>query len=72
MRVEADMPARVWKLVVRSGTEVFHGDEMAVLESMKMELRSWWLTTVRSRGWSPRETSWTGHPPLRRRLTRIT
>lgn len=38
MRVAADMPARVWKLVVRSGTEVFRGDEIAVLESMKMEL----------------------------------
>lgn len=35
--VEADMPARVWKRALCSGTEVFRRDEIAVLESMKME-----------------------------------
>ncbi|WP_229055080.1 biotin/lipoyl-binding carrier protein [Aeromicrobium sp. Leaf350] len=34
----ADIVANVWKIVVREGDPVNAGDELAVLESMKMEI----------------------------------
>lgn len=34
----ADIVANVWKIVVREGDQVAAGDEVAVLESMKMEI----------------------------------
>lgn len=37
-RINADMPARVWKLAVSDGSTVAAGEEVAVLESMKMEI----------------------------------
>ncbi len=37
-RVNADMPARVWKLSVLDGAMVDAGEEVAILESMKMEI----------------------------------
>lgn len=36
--VRADMTAVVWKIVVAEGARVRAGDEVAVLESMKMEI----------------------------------
>ncbi len=35
---KADIVANVWKIVVREGDQVAAGDEVAVLESMKMEI----------------------------------
>ena len=37
-RFNADIPARVWKLAVSDGAVVAAGDEVAILESMKMEI----------------------------------
>jgi len=37
-RINADMPARVWKLSVLDGAMVAAGEEVAILESMKMEI----------------------------------
>ena len=34
----ADIVANVWKIVVREGDPVAVGDELAVLETMKMEI----------------------------------
>ena len=34
----ADIVANVWKIVVREGDPVAAGDEVAVLETMKMEI----------------------------------
>jgi biotin carboxyl carrier protein len=36
--VRAEMPATVWKVRVRPGERVAAGDELVVLESMKMEI----------------------------------
>lgn len=36
--VRAEMVANVWKLVVTEGSSVAAGDEICVLESMKMEI----------------------------------
>ncbi|MFP5224498.1 MAG: biotin/lipoyl-binding carrier protein [Actinomycetota bacterium] len=37
-RVEAEMVANVWKVVVAVGDEVSEGDTLVILESMKMEI----------------------------------
>ncbi|SMY13311.1 biotin/lipoyl-binding carrier protein [Brevibacterium jeotgali] len=37
-KVVAEMTANVWKLLVKVGDEVTEGDELAILESMKMEI----------------------------------
>ncbi|TNY38462.1 biotin/lipoyl-binding carrier protein [Thermomonospora catenispora] len=36
--VRAEMVANVWKVVVSEGDQVAEGDELVVLESMKMEI----------------------------------
>jgi acetyl-CoA carboxylase biotin carboxyl carrier protein len=36
--VTAEIPARVWKIAVPTGAAVEAGDEVAILESMKMEI----------------------------------
>ena len=38
VQVRAEMPATVWKLLVSAGDSVRAGDELLVLESMKMEI----------------------------------
>ena len=38
MKVQAEMVAAVWKVLVSDGTAVQEGDELLVLESMKMEI----------------------------------
>jgi biotin carboxyl carrier protein len=37
-RVEAEMVANVWKVVVTAGQQVAAGDTLVILESMKMEI----------------------------------
>lgn len=37
-RVEAEMVANVWKVLVAPGALVAEGDTLAILESMKMEI----------------------------------
>jgi acetyl-CoA carboxylase biotin carboxyl carrier protein len=37
-RVEAEMVANVWKVVVSAGQQVATGDTLVILESMKMEI----------------------------------
>lgn len=36
--ITSDITAVVWKLLVKVGDEVKEGDEVAILESMKMEI----------------------------------
>ncbi|MBA9007477.1 biotin/lipoyl-binding carrier protein [Thermomonospora cellulosilytica] len=36
--VRAEMVANVWKVVVAEGDQVVDGDELVILESMKMEI----------------------------------
>lgn len=36
--VEAELTAVVWKLLVQEGDAVIEGDELLILESMKMEI----------------------------------
>jgi biotin carboxyl carrier protein len=36
--IRAEVPANVWKVVVEEGQLVAEGDEIVVLESMKMEI----------------------------------
>jgi acetyl-CoA carboxylase biotin carboxyl carrier protein len=36
--VRAEMVANVWKVVATEGAEVFDGDTLVILESMKMEI----------------------------------
>ena len=36
--VRAEMVANVWKVVAQEGAQVSDGDELVVLESMKMEI----------------------------------
>ena len=36
--VKAEMPATVWQVRVEVGDEVASGDELIILESMKMEI----------------------------------
>jgi acetyl-CoA carboxylase biotin carboxyl carrier protein len=36
--VKAEMPATVWQVRVRVGDQVVTGDELIILESMKMEI----------------------------------
>lgn len=36
--VRAEMVANVWKVVVAEGDQVADGDELVILESMKMEI----------------------------------
>ena len=38
MEVQAELPATVWKVVVEQGASVEEGDELVILESMKMEI----------------------------------
>lgn len=38
MKVQAEMVAAVWKVLVSDGATVQEGDELIVLESMKMEI----------------------------------
>ena len=38
MEVQAELTATVWKVVVEQGASVAEGDELVILESMKMEL----------------------------------
>ncbi len=38
MIVRCEMPATVWKVRVSVGEEVAAGDELVILESMKMEI----------------------------------
>lgn len=37
-RITADLAANVWKVLVNEGSVVAVGDQLAVLESMKMEI----------------------------------
>lgn len=36
--IAAEMTANVWKILVKEGDQVADGDEIAILESMKMEI----------------------------------
>ncbi len=38
MKVYAEMAANVWKVVAQEGQQVEPGDQLLVLESMKMEI----------------------------------
>ncbi len=38
MEVRAELTATVWKVVVEQGALVAEGDELVILESMKMEI----------------------------------
>jgi acetyl-CoA carboxylase biotin carboxyl carrier protein len=38
MNVEAHITGTVWKILVQSGDTVAAGDELVILESMKMEM----------------------------------
>ena len=38
MEVRAELTATVWKVVVEKGATVAEGDELVILESMKMEI----------------------------------
>ncbi len=38
MEVRAEMVANVWKVLVEPGQAVSEGDELVILESMKMEI----------------------------------
>ena len=38
MQVLAEMVANVWKVLVAPGTSVAAGDQLVILESMKMEI----------------------------------
>lgn len=38
MEVRAELSATVWKVVVQVGATVAEGDELMILESMKMEI----------------------------------
>ena len=38
MEIRAELTATVWKVVVEQGTTVAEGDELVILESMKMEI----------------------------------
>ena len=38
MEVRAELTATVWKVVVEQGATVAEGDELVILESMKMEI----------------------------------
>ena len=38
MEVRAELTATVWKVVTEEGATVAEGDELVILESMKMEL----------------------------------
>ena len=38
MEVQAELTATVWKVVVEQGASVAEGDELVILESMKMEI----------------------------------
>lgn len=38
VQVRAEMPATVWKVLVQVGSSVRLGDELLILESMKMEI----------------------------------
>jgi len=37
-KVEAGMAGNVWKVLVKEGDQVTEGQEVAILESMKMEI----------------------------------
>lgn len=36
--ITSEMTANVWKMLVKAGTHVEKGDEICILESMKMEI----------------------------------
>lgn len=38
MNIKAELTANVWKILVSQGDKVSQGQELAVLESMKMEI----------------------------------
>jgi biotin carboxyl carrier protein len=38
MEVRAELTATVWKVIVEQGATVAEGDELVILESMKMEI----------------------------------
>ncbi len=38
MEIRAELTATVWKVVVEEGATVAEGDELVILESMKMEI----------------------------------
>ena len=38
MEVRAELTATVWKVVAETGASVAEGDELVILESMKMEI----------------------------------
>ena len=38
MEIRAELTATVWKVVVPAGAAVSQGDELIILESMKMEI----------------------------------
>ncbi|HAF67821.1 MAG TPA: hypothetical protein DCX77_08165 [Acidimicrobiaceae bacterium] len=38
MEIRAELTATVWKVVVEQGATVAEGDELVILESMKMEI----------------------------------
>lgn len=38
VKIEADLSAVVWKVLVAPGDRIEEGDEIAILESMKMEI----------------------------------
>ena len=38
MEVQAELTATVWKVVVEQGASVAEGDELGMVESMKMEI----------------------------------
>ena len=38
MEVQAELTATVWKVVVEQGASVAEGDELVILESLKMEI----------------------------------
>ncbi|MBM45555.1 MAG: hypothetical protein CL458_04775 [Acidimicrobiaceae bacterium] len=38
MEIKAELTATVWKVVVEQGAIVAEGDELVILESMKMEI----------------------------------
>lgn len=38
MEIKAEMAGNLWKLLVSEGDEVSEGEDVAILESMKMEI----------------------------------
>ena len=46
IEIESDVTGTGWKVVVEEGASVTEGQTLIILESMKMEIRSWRAMTA--------------------------